>query len=181
MSAISQDIREAGFVSKIQSCAESDACCDQMVETKSAWSLFTGPVWLVQWTDWINKGVAVPSSSEDEHERFVGGAGVGLSCMQCSHGYIQSRPPNTHKSCTLMNSNIFCSENSTKKSIFEFPLFHQTENIFNLILVGFYEFFTTMQWPRYYISQIAYKKHSFKPIRHTFTQRQFPHSFWKQC
>lgn len=33
--------------------------------------------------------MAAWSSSEDWDERFVGGVGVGLSCMQCSHGYIQ--------------------------------------------------------------------------------------------
>lgn len=53
---------------------------------------------------------------------------------------------------------------TAQKSIFWFPSCHQTANVFHLISVGFYEFFTTMPRPRYYIFQIAYKKHLFKPI-----------------
>ena len=40
-----------------------------------------------------SRGWLVPSPSEDKDERFVGGVGVGLSCMQWSHGHIQLRPP----------------------------------------------------------------------------------------
>lgn len=106
--------------------------------------LFVGPLCLVQWTVWINTGVAVPSSSEDEDERFVGGAGVGLSCMQCSHGYIQSGPPNTHKRCTLMNSNTFSTvtwfdQKTAQRAFLIFfpPRFIKTENIFHFILIDF--------------------------------------------
>ena len=72
MSAISQDIREAGFIS------QNPVLCTNLTHVGARRSrrneLDQSLIRLVHRT---SKGVAVPSSSEGEDERFVGRVGVG--------------------------------------------------------------------------------------------------------
>lgn len=90
---------------------------------------------------------------EDEDERFVGGVGVGLSCMQCSHDYIQSRPASTHTTVYLEKNqfNMFLQGMSLTrkqhKKYFRFII--KLQSYISSHPGRFYEFFTTMQWPPY--------------------------------